>query len=105
MSGQHVTEAIWFNAKKALPDSERRVIAVYRHGINSLGKVVFKYHLSEGQFKDLRWKLSDPNYNPAYDVVTQWAEIDPARGGFMPDPFPLESPFPERISNLKQYIA
>ena len=86
MSGKHITEAVWFNARKMLPDSARSKTEM---------------HISEAVFQNRTstWAVDSKLFNPSVDIVTQWAEIDPTRGGFKPDDFPLEQHSYEYVSN------
>lgn len=97
MSGKHITEAVWFNARKVLPDSARSVVVLYRRFIGSKTEM----HISEAVFQNRTstWAVDSKLFNPSVDIVTQWAEIDPTRGGFKPDDFPLEQHSYEYVSN------
>lgn len=88
MAGKHVTEAVWLNAQKELPDSPRQVAVVFRH----FSRGSFQMRIAQGAFfvNDFVWKVDSSQFNPSADIVTQWAEIEPERGGFIPDPFPNE---------------
>lgn len=96
MNGTHITEAIWFNARKVLPDSNREVIVVFK---SFNGKKVEK-RISQARFlaSFSVWEVDSKGFNPSIDIVTQWAEIDINRGGFMPDDFPVYDGY-EFISN------
>ena len=96
----HLTEAVWFNAKRALPDSFRRVLVVFRHFISGNAA---EMRLSEARFttSNMRWDVESKDYKPSVDIITQWAEIDPLRGGFLPDDFPNEQHGYEFVSNKR----
>ena len=96
----HLTEAVWFNAKRTLPDSFRRVLVVFRHFI--AGNAA-EMRLSEARFttSNMRWDVESKDYKPSVDIITQWAEIDPLRGGFLPDDFPNEQHGYEFVSNKR----
>ena len=97
MAGRHVTEAVWMNAQKELPDSQRQVVVLYRHFTKSHSQM----RVAQAQFlvNEFRWAVDSGHFNPSIDVVTQWAEIEPERGGFFPDPFPREQHSYEFVSN------
>lgn len=92
----HITEATWFNAKRHLPDSAREVMVVFkcyrkRHPQNRMAQAKFEV----GNYK---WNVDSKMFDPSVDVVTQWAELEMDRGGFMPDDFPSPGVY-EFISN------
>ena len=102
MNGTHVTEFVWFNAKKVLPDSTRWVALIFRKREPSN---TYKHLLAMGRFfvKTGEWEVDSTQYNQNLDRVTQWAEIEPKRGAIaIPDPFPTEEPNVRFISNLEQ---
>ena len=99
MAGKHITEAVWLNAQKELPDSPRQVAVIFRHFVRNSSQM----RIAQGSFfiNDFVWKLDSSQFNPSTDIVTQWAEIEPERGGFIPDPFPNEKRGYTFVSNKR----
>lgn len=91
----HITEAVWFNARKQLPNSDRDVVVVFKYlkGQTFIKRIATaKYSMSIG------WVVDSKCFSPSTDIVTQWAEVSNKRGGFMPDDFPVYDGY-EFISN------
>ena len=88
MAGRHITEATWFNARKELPNTPRIVLVLFR----CFNKNGYEMRLGEAMFESrtFMWEVLHPAFKPSTDIVTQWAEIDPNRGGLKPDNFPEE---------------
>ena len=78
MSGKHITEVVWFNARKVLPDSARSVVVLYRRFIGSKTEM----HISEAVFQNRTstWAVDSKLFNPSVDIVTQWAKLTQPEG-------------------------
>lgn len=89
MAGKHITEAVWHNAQKELPNSSRSVLIHFVH-YEKGGKLINK--VAEARLllssSTCLWDVDSKVFNQSIDKVVQWAEIDPKLNGCLPDPFP-----------------
>lgn len=102
MNGVHIIETQWFNAINVLPDSPRLVLVVFKHYVG--GREGYHKRIATGRLmtsRQFHWSIDSKVWNPSFDKVTQWAEIEVKRGGCMPDDFPSRPPLPTHISNLQ----
>ena len=88
MAGKHITEAVWHNARKELPNSSRAVLIHFVH--YNKGKI--EHRLAEARLLTSApaciWDVDSKLFNQSIDKVEQWSEIDPQKGGLLPDMFP-----------------
>lgn len=88
MAGKHITEAVWRNAAKELPKTSRNVLVHYVH----YNKGRIEHRLAEARFLTSSptcfWDVDSKIFDQSIDKIIQWTEIEPQRGGCLPDMFP-----------------